>query len=91
MREHARVDDLGVANLQILPTITDSTRGWPHLGLPTLLTAGEREQGGVQIETQARKSFMHQCVCSNQCNKKGGWCVRAVVTVAPHCTAGQDR
>ena len=34
---------------------------------------------------------MHKCVCSNQCNKKGGCAVRAVVTVAPHCTAGQDR
>ena len=33
---------------------------------------------------------MHKCVCSNQCNKKGGCAVRAVVTVAPHCTAGQD-
>ena len=22
--------------------------------------------------------------------KKGGWCVGAVVTVAPHCTTGQD-
>ena len=45
--------------------ITNSTRGWPLLGLPTLLTAGDREQGGVHIETQASKSFMHSCVCSN--------------------------
>ena len=36
--------------------ITNSTRGWPLLGLPTLLTAGERKQGGVQIETDACKS-----------------------------------
>ena len=27
--------------LLILPTITNSTRGWPHMGLPTLPTAGE--------------------------------------------------
>ena len=25
------------------------------------------------------------------CYKKGGWCVRAVVMVAPHCIAGQNR
>ena len=43
--------------------ITNSTRGWRLLGLPTLLTAGEREQGGVEIKTQASKSFMHMCVC----------------------------
>ena len=43
--------------------ITNSTRGWPLLGLPTSLTAGGREQGGVEIETQASKSFMHMCVC----------------------------
>ena len=42
--------------LPILPTIRNSTRVWCHLGLPTLLTAGEREQGGVQIETEACKS-----------------------------------
>ena len=33
------------------------------MGLPTLLTAGEREQGEVQIETPGSKSFMHMCVC----------------------------
>ena len=43
--------------------ITNSTRGWPLLGLPTLLTAGGREQGGVQIKTQASKWFMHICEC----------------------------
>ena len=43
--------------------ITNCTKGWPLLGLPTLLTAGEREQGGVEIETQASKSFMPMCVC----------------------------
>ena len=42
---------------------TNSTRGWPLLGLPTLLSAGEREQGGVEMKTQASKSFMHMCVC----------------------------
>ena len=36
-------------------------------------------------------TLCYLCVCSSQRNKKGGCAVRAVVTVAPHCTAGQDR
>ena len=49
--------------LTINPTITNSTRGWPNLGLPTLLTAGERSKGERKSETQAGKTFMHMCVC----------------------------
>ena len=47
----------------ILPAITNSTRGWPRLGLPTLLTAGEREQVGTWNEAQAKNIAMHLCVC----------------------------
>ena len=49
--------------LTIHPTIRNSTRGWPHLGLPTLLTAGERSKGKGKSETQAGKTFVHMCVC----------------------------
>ena len=49
--------------LTINPTITTSTRGWPHLGLPTLLTTRERSKGEGKSETQAGKTFMHMCVC----------------------------
>ena len=49
--------------LTINPTITNSTKGWPHLGLPTLLTARERRKGKEKNETQAGKTFMHMCVC----------------------------
>ena len=31
--------------IPLLVTITDSTRGWPTIGLLTLPTTGEREQG----------------------------------------------
>ena len=71
-------------------TITDSTRGWPLLGLLTLPTAGEREQ--VWKDTQTKQSvYAHVCMLYSVQQKKGGWCVRAVVTIAPHCIAGQDR
>ena len=45
--------------LLILPTITNSTKGWPRLGLPTLLTAGEREQ----VRSEAKNDVMRSCVC----------------------------
>ena len=58
MHEHARWFQTPFFNQSHLHTqITNSTRGWPLLGLPTLLTAG-----GVHIETQASKSFMYMCV-----------------------------
>ena len=48
--------------LTINATITNPTRGWPHLGLPTLLTAGERSKGKGKSKTQAGRTFMHMCV-----------------------------
>ena len=47
-------------------TITNSTRGWPLLGLLTLPTAGEREQVSEENETKMKQAFMHACVCSNE-------------------------
>ena len=46
--------------------ITNSTRGWPLLGLLTLPTAGEREKVSEENETQAKQAFMHACLYSNQ-------------------------
>ena len=60
-------------------------------GLTYLTHHWRVKQGEGESEAQARHDAKHKCVCSNQCNKKAGCAVRAVVTVAPHCTAGQDR
>ena len=56
----------------------------PYLPLQSEARRGEKRSASENVA-------MHRCVCSNQCNKKGGCAVRAVVTVAPHCTARQDR
>ena len=62
MHEHARVYRQPLFFFLILPTITNSTRGWPHLGLPTLLTAGERSKVTEKRET-SENDAMHMCVC----------------------------
>ena len=54
MREYAR---LFWANLPIRTTITNSTRGWPRLGLLTLATAGERASEG-----RTRRTLLCTCV-----------------------------
>ena len=46
------------ANLPISSAITNSTRGWPRLGLLTLPTAGEREQ-----VRGAREELCYALVC----------------------------
>ena len=47
-------------------TITDSTRGWPLLGLLTLPTAEEREQVGRENKYKQCELSMHSCVYSKQ-------------------------
>ena len=56
MREYARSF---WAHLPISAPITDSTRGWPRLGLLTLPTAGRESKCGAHAKNVA----MHLCVC----------------------------
>ena len=50
-------------SIATLSTITDSTRGWPLLGLGTLPTAGERKQVGVLKDTEASQSvYARMCM-----------------------------
>ena len=83
-------------SVQDNPTLTHKRRKHEHTLL--LWTCEEKgrwvhAQGSVAtcVCRNPAHDVMHKCVCSNQRNKKGGCAVRAVVTVAPHCTAGQDR
>ena len=47
----------------ILPTITNSTRGWPPPGLTYLTYRWRVKQGEEKNEAQAKNVAMHLCVC----------------------------
>ena len=51
----------------------------------------ERASGSVARKTSEANRLCTSVYVLISATKKGGWCVRAVVMVAPHCTAEQDR
>ena len=62
--------------------------GGPSWAYPPYLPL---QRDGWLKRNTSEATNMRSYVCSNQCNKRRGCAVRAEVTVASHCIAGEDR
>ena len=79
MHEHARVCDQPVFFPHSVPRSRTAPGGGPSWAYSPYLPL-ESETRESRNETQAKQAFMHACVCSNQCYKKG----RLVCTSSCH-------
>ena len=80
-----------LANLPILPHDHELHQGVAPPGLTHLTYRWRVKQGEAENEAQAKSWLCIGVYVLISATKREVGAVRAVVTVAPHCTAGQDR